>query len=196
VTRDPRVDAYIERAQPFAQPILRAIREQVHATCPAAEEAIKWSMPAFLYKGAILCGMSAFKAHASFGLWRAEEILGVHERDGMGVLGKLTGVDELDLSRVAGLVRAGMALVDAGAKPAKPPRTPKPEIAPPPAFLDALAAAPGADAHWSAFPPGCRREYLEWIVEAKRDETRAKRIAQAVETIAAGKKLHWKYESC
>jgi uncharacterized protein YdhG (YjbR/CyaY superfamily) len=64
---DPRVDAYIAKAAPFARPILRHLRKLVHEGSPEAEETMKWSMPAFVHRGKILCGMAAFKEHCTFG---------------------------------------------------------------------------------------------------------------------------------
>ena len=200
-----RVDAYIEKAQPFAQPILRKIREMVHTHHPEIGEAIKWGMPMFTYRGKNLCHMAAFKAHAAFGFWRRE---GAEKREadarddaaeGMGQFGKLTSVDELPPQAViAELIDEGMALIDGAAKaraaPEKrPPRAIVSET--PPALAAALAANPKAQATYDAFPPGARRDYDEWIAEAKRDDTRAKRVLQAVEWLAEGKKRHWKYET-
>ena len=200
-----RVDAYIEKAQPFARPILRKIREMVHAHHPEIGEAIKWGMPMFTYRGKNLCHMAAFKAHAAFGFGRRE---GTEKREaeargdapeGMGQFGKLTSVDELPpQATIAELMDEGMALIDGAAKtraaPEKrPPRAIVSEA--PPTLAAALAANSKARATYDAFPPGARRDYDEWIAEAKRDDTRAKRVLQAVEWLAEGKKRHWKYET-
>ena len=58
------------------------------------------------------------------------------------------------------------------------------------------AEEPKAAAAYAAFSPSCKREYAEWIAEAKRPETRERRIAQAVEWIAEGKQRNWKYQEC
>ncbi len=65
-------DAYIAKAAPFAQPILKHLRAVVHEGAPAVVEEMKWSRPFFVYEGVILGNMSAFKSHCSFGLWGAE----------------------------------------------------------------------------------------------------------------------------
>lgn len=196
---DPRIDAYIARQADFARPILEHLRSAVHAACPEAEETMKWSMPHFLYKGQMLAGMAAFKAHATFGFWRGKEVLGETgaERDAMGQFGRLTSVDDLPSDdTLQALIRKAMALADSGARPARPKAAPKPEPETPPELAAALSANPAAKAAFEAFPPSGRREYVEWVVEAKRPETRAKRIAQAVEWMAEGKRRHWKYENC
>jgi uncharacterized protein YdeI (YjbR/CyaY-like superfamily) len=196
--RDARVDAYIEGQADFARPILTQLREMVHAACPDCEEAIKWGMPAFLYRGKQLAGMAAFKRHATFGFWRGSEL--VDEKPGqanaMGQFGRLTSVADLPApDELDGLIREAMALVVEGGKPVRA-KTVRQAIEPPSDLLEALTATPAALATFNVFPPGCRREYVEWIVEAKRPETRAKRIAQAVEWMAEGKKRNWKYEQC
>jgi uncharacterized protein YdeI (YjbR/CyaY-like superfamily) len=199
MSRDPRVDAYIARQAEFARPILEHLRETVHAACPEAQETIKWSRPSFLYKREILCGIAAFKAHATFGFWRAGDVLGETgaERDAMGQFGKLTSVADLPPpDALHALVCKAMAVIDSGSAPARPRKPPKPDLPASGDLRAALDAAPMAAAIFDAFPPSCRREYVEWIEDAKRPETRAKRVAQAVEWMADGKKRNWKYENC
>src|SRR5215218_2360106 len=92
-SRDPRVDAYIVKAAPFARPILMRIRKG----CPSVEETMKWSFPHFDYKG-MLCGMAAFKQHCTFGFWKAsllEGSIGSRAKDAMGQFGRITSVDDL-----------------------------------------------------------------------------------------------------
>ncbi|MFN3388378.1 MAG: YdeI/OmpD-associated family protein [Allosphingosinicella sp.] len=191
---DPRIDAYIDRQADFARPILERLRAAVHAACPDCEETLKWSMPAFLYKGAILATMAGFKRHAAFGFWQGEKVTGAKPAEGMGSFGRLTGEADLPApAALQALIEKAVALVDAGAtRPAK--RAPRPETGTPPELAAALAASPAARAQYDAFPPGARRDYDEWIAEAKRPETREKRAAQAAEWLAEGKRRNWKYE--
>lgn len=199
MSTDPRIDAYIARQADFARPILEHLRSTVHSACPDAEETLKWSMPHFLYGGQMLAGMAAFKAHATFGFWRAKEVLGETgaERDAMGQFGRLASVADLPSDDVLGeLIRKAMALTDAGVRPARTKAAPKEELETPPELEAALCANPAARGTFDSFPPGCRREYVEWVAEAKRPETRDKRIAQAVLWMAEGKKRNWKYEKC
>jgi uncharacterized protein YdeI (YjbR/CyaY-like superfamily) len=194
---DPRVDAYIARQADFARPILTHLRAMLHEACPACEETLKWSMPSFLYKGKILAGFAAFKAHATFHYWY-DSMLTEDEKDrsAMGQFGRLTSIDDLPAKAVLlELTRKSMALIEAGAKP---PRT----LAKKEAFTvpqDMRAAIDGdaaAKATFDGFPPSAQREYVEWITEAKTEATRAKRLAQAVEWLAEGKRRHWKYANC
>jgi hypothetical protein len=195
VSRDPRVDAYIARAQPFARPILQHVRERVHALVPEIEEALKWGFPNFMLSGKILANMAAFKAHASVGFWRGQELGIRHKDEAMGQLGRLTTVADLP-GNFDDLVREAVRLTREVPAARKPKHAPKPPPQMDPEFAAALDRSAKAKAAFETFPPGQRREYLEWIAEAKRDETRAKRIATAVEWIGEGKKRNWKYENC
>jgi uncharacterized protein YdeI (YjbR/CyaY-like superfamily) len=196
---DPRIDAYIARQADFARPVLQHLRSAVHAACPEAEETLKWSMPHFLYKGQMLAGMAAFKAHATFGFRRGKEVVGETgaEREAMGQFGRLTSVADLPPDDVLrALIRKAMELTDAGTRPARPKAAPKAELETPAELDSALNANPAARATFDGFPPSCRREYVDWVAEAKRPETRDRRIAQAVEWMAQGKRRNWKYEKC
>ena len=199
MARDPRIDAYIERAAPFAQPILVHLRELVHEACPGAEETMKWSMPTFMHAGGILCGLAAFKQHASFGFWKHALVVGEGEpRDGMGSYGKMASLKDLPPKKtLLAHVRKAMKLNEDGVKsPVRRKSAPKPPPEAPHDLAAALEKNKAAKATFDAFPPSCKREYVEWIVEAKREETRAKRLAQAVEWMAEGKRRNWKYENC
>jgi uncharacterized protein YdeI (YjbR/CyaY-like superfamily) len=195
VSREPRIDAYVAKAQPFARPILEKVRERVHAVMPDVEEAMKWSHPTYCRGGKIVLGTAAFKEHASVHFWRGQE-LGTETKSGaMGQLGKLTSIDDLPADLDAMIAKAA-ELAAAAPAPRKPKHAPKPAPDLHPQFAAALAKAPKAKATFVAFPPSCRREYLEWVSEAKRDETRAKRIATAVEWLSEGKRRNWRYENC
>jgi uncharacterized protein YdeI (YjbR/CyaY-like superfamily) len=195
VTREPRIDAYIEKAQPFARPILEKVRERVHAVVPDIEETMKWSHPSFGKSGKIVVQMAAFKEHMAVGFWRGQE-LGFDAKDGaMGQLGKLTSVADLppDLDD---LIRKAAELSATAPAPRKPKHPPKPPPALHPEFAEALSKAPKAKATLDSFPPSARRDYFEWISEAKQDATRSKRITTAIEWLTEGKRRHWKYQNC
>ena len=200
---DPRVDAYIAKAAPFAQPVLEHLRGLVHKACPDVRETMKWSMPFFEYRGQILANMAAFKAHCSFGVWGKEIVAamrkdGLPVKGGMGSLGKIAAVKDLPRdSALLGYLRQAMVLVEDGSKTfPKRSKAAKPEIAPPPELLAALKKNKTAAKVFAAFSPSCKREYADWIAEAKREETKERRVAQAVEWIAEGKSRNWKYEKC
>lgn len=206
--RNPSVDAYIAKSADFARPILQHLRELVHRACPEIVEEIKWGRPAFVYQGVILCGISAFKEHCAFGFWGAEigKVLrseGVVQDGAMGSFGRITSLKDLPPDKkLLGYVKQAAAFVDAGkgqtfmAASRRVAKPPKPTIEPPSEFLAALKKNKSAAKVFEAFSPSCKREYLEWIVEAKRPETRDRRIAQAVEWISEGKQRNWKYQSC
>jgi uncharacterized protein YdeI (YjbR/CyaY-like superfamily) len=198
VTRDPRIDAYIAKAQPFARPILEHVRERVHAVVSGVEEAIKWSMPAYTIDGKIVLITAAFKAHVALNFWRGQELRGDSANaDAMGQFGKIASLDQLprdaELDR---LIRQAADLAKAAPAPRKVKHAPKPVPELHPEFATALAKAPQAKAALDSFPPSAQRDYFEWIVEAKQDATRQKRIATAIEWLGEGKRRHWKYQNC
>jgi uncharacterized protein YdeI (YjbR/CyaY-like superfamily) len=205
---DPRVDAYVNKVKPFAQPIMEHLRELVHKGCPEVEETIKWSRPFFEYRGAILGNMSAFKEHCSFGFW-GEEIgavlreARVVQEGGMGSLGRITCVADLPADKLMlGWIRQAAKFIASGehtspiAARQRVVKAPKEKVEAPAEFMAALQRDKKAAAVFAKFSPSCQREYVEWIVEAKRVETREKRIATAVEWIAEGKQRNWKYQEC
>lgn len=191
MSQDARIDDYIARAAPFAQPILTHIRSVVHRAFPDAQEAIKWSMPFFVAHGEPIANMAAFKAHAAFGFWRREASDAPANPSAMGQFGKLTSIADLPPEAgLAAMVRAAVALVEGGAKTWRA-STPKPPLPVPQDLRAALDAVPAAAAAFDGFPPSAQREYSEWIVEAKQPATRARRLAQAVEQCAEGKRRYW-----
>ena len=196
--RNPEVDAYIARAAPFARPILAHLRHVVHGACPDVEEVMKWSMPFFVHHGN-LCHMAGFKAHCTFGFWRGNEIPDLPKDvggEGMGSLGRILSVDDLPPKRrLSSFVKSAMKLNETVKKPPVA-RAPKAALEMPDDLARALDTDSKAAAHFNAFTPSAQREYIEWVVEAKRAATRASRISTAIEWIAEGRTRHWKYQNC
>ncbi len=202
-TRDRRVDAYIAKSAPFARPVLAHLREAVHAACPGVEETMKWGHPHFMYHG-MLCGMGAFQQHCTFGFWKGELIVDPKDRpaeQGMGQFGRITALADLPAKQVLrGYVRAAMKLNEQGVpKPAmvrarrKAASSARRPVVLPAELGAALARQRRARTAFEGFSPSQRREYAEWIAEAKRAETRAARVRQAIAWIAEGKPRNWKY---
>lgn len=194
-TKDPRIDAYIAKAQPFARPILSYIRKAVHAGCPEVEETLKWSHPSFMYKG-ILCGMAAFKEHVTFGFWKASAMNHVGEKadEAAGQFGRLTSVGDLPREKAfVGLVKQAAALHDQGIKAPRMKTAPKKPIPEPDYFTAALKKNKKALETYQGFSPSHKREYLEWITEAKAEPTRQRRLDTAIAWMAEGKPRNWKY---
>lgn len=199
VTRDKRIDAYIETSPAYARPILAHLRAVVHAACPSVVETIKWSSPSFEYEG-ILCGMAAFKAHCAFGFWKHELVIdgaSGKEREAMGSFGRLTSIADLPSKAVlTRYVKKAMKLNEDGVKAPRTKTRPKPAIPVHPALTAALAKNKRALATFDAFSPSQRREYVEWVGEAKGEDTRERRIQSAIEWMAEGKPRNWKYMNC
>ena len=197
-TKDPRVDAYIKQAPPFARPVLKRLRAGVHAACPQVEEALKWGHPHFLYRG-MLCGMAAFKQHCAFGFWKGSLVVDGAKRKtegGMGHFGRLTSLADLPARRALGvLVKRAMALNEAGVKsPTRVRRRPRAALKSPPDLTRALAGNRAAREFFARLSPSGQREYIEWLTEAKQPATRARRLATSVDWLGAGKPRNWQYQ--
>lgn len=199
-TVDPRVDAYIEKSQDFAKPILNHIRKLVHATCPDVTETMKWSFPHFDYKG-MMCSMASFKTHCAFGFWKQqlmEDEAFPAEKTAMGSFGRITSVKDLpDNKTMKKLIVAAVKLNDTGAKVKRAfvAKSNK-ELIVPEILVAALDANARAAETFNNFPYSCKKEYVEWITEAKTDATRDKRLASTIEWLSEGKRRNWKYEKC
>ncbi|MEA2488532.1 MAG: hypothetical protein QOH21_324 [Acidobacteriota bacterium] len=196
----PEVDRYIENAAPFAQPILTRIRKAFHKGCPDLEETMKWGVPHFDYKG-VLGNMAAFKQHVGWGFWKAKLMSDPHgildaktERTAMGG-SKVTDVKNLAPEKVlVEYVREAARLNEEGVKVERPKRAPAAPAEVPDDLAAALEKNAKARAAFEQFPPSHRREYIDWITEARQEATRQKRLTQAIEWIAEGKSRNWKYE--
>jgi uncharacterized protein YdeI (YjbR/CyaY-like superfamily) len=201
-TKLKAIDAYIAKSADFAMPILHHIRELVHKTCPDAEEKIKWGMPFFDYKGEMLCHMAAFKQHAVMSFWKAalmkDRILIENARSetSMGHLGRLTSLKDLPADKkLVAWIKEAMVLNDKGIKlPSKAKPAEKKELIVPDYFTKAIAKNKKAKQIFDAFAYSHKKEYVQWVTEAKTEETRNKRIASAIEMMAEGKSRNWKYK--
>jgi hypothetical protein len=194
---DPRIDAYIAASPAFAQPILAHIRDVIHAACPDVEETIKWSRPHFQYKG-MLCQMSAFTAHCALGFWKGEFLFPESAgKESMGHFGRIASIEDLPSKKdLSALVKRAMKLNDEGVKaPARPKAAPR-ALTVPEDFARALGANQAAQKVFDAGSTSFKREYVSWIVQAKAEATRLRRMEQALEWLAEGKARNWKYEKC
>jgi uncharacterized protein YdeI (YjbR/CyaY-like superfamily) len=198
---DPRVDAYIEKAAPFAKPILIKLRKLILQACPDAVETIKWSFPNYEIHGSMLCNMAAFKEHCSFGFWKASllkdpnDILHLAEKHAMGHFDKLLSVKDLPADKILIAYLKEAALLNKNnVKLKKPKPAPKKDLSVPRELALALKKNKKASAIFEAFSPSHRREYIEWIIEAKTEDTQNKRIATTLEWLEEGKSRNWKYK--
>jgi len=196
---DPRVDAYIDRSADFAKPILLHIRKLVHAACPDVLETMKWSFPHFDYKDQMMCSMASFKQHCAFGFWKQsllEDAAFPAEKTAMGSFGRLTSVKDLpDDKTMKKLIGDAMKLNDEGVKVKRAfVSKDKKELIVPDVLLKTLAKNKAAAETFNNFPYSCKRDYVDWITEAKTDATRDKRLATTIEWLAEGKRRNWKYE--
>ncbi len=201
-SKEKKIDAYIAKSADFAKPILNHIRELVHKTCPDVEEKVKWGMPFFDYKGEMLCHMASFKQHAVMGFWKAalmkdpSLVENAKSETAMGHLGKITSLKDMPSDKkIAAWIKEAMQLNDKGIKlPAKAKPAEKKELEVPAFFLKALAKNKKAKQAFENFAYSHKKEYVNWVTEAKTEETRNKRMATTLEWLAEGKSRLWKYE--
>ena len=199
-TIDPFVDTYVEKSKDFAKPILNHIRALVHEACPDVVETKKWSFPHFDYKG-MMCSMAAFNEHCAFGFWKQsliDDAAFPAEKTAMGSFGRLTKISDLpDDKMMKKLILDAMKLNLDGVKVARPkPSGEKKELVVPEILIAALETNALASGTFNNFRYSKKKDYVEWITEAKTDATREKRLATAIEWLAEGKPRHWKYQNC
>ena len=197
--KDKQVDLYIANAREFAKPILNYLREIVHQACPEAVETIKWGFPHFEYKG-LLCSMAAFKEHCAFGFWKGRLVMDITytvSKESMGHLGRITKMDDLPPRRtLVSWVRKAMELNEKGIRVEQRGRERKgaKDLTVPDYFHDAIRKNKKALATYKGFAYTHKKEYVEWVTEAKTEDTRNRRLETAVEWLSQGKKRNWKYE--
>ena len=190
--KDPRVDAYISRAQPFARPILKHLRKLVHRACPDVEETIKWRSPFFDYKGPV-CFMASFKTHAVFGFWKGKLLFGKEHKGAMGHFGRLTSIKDLPSDKqLIGYIKKAAELNERGLKRKRPARGAQ-KVTVPSDLKAALAKNAKARKTFEDFSYSHKKEYVDWITDAKRDETRQKRLKTAIQWLSQGKPQNWRY---
>ena len=191
--RDPRVDAYIAKAPEFARPILDHVRDVIHQAIPDVEEDIKWGAPFFNYRG-VIGGIAAFKQHCAINLWKASLIVGGKSDESAGHFARIAKLSDLPPdSKLKGYFKEAARLNESGVKQPRAQKKPE-KLVVPPELQRALKANKKAATQFRKFPPSHKREYAQWISEAKGEETRARRVATAIEWIAEGKGRNWKYE--
>jgi uncharacterized protein YdeI (YjbR/CyaY-like superfamily) len=198
--KDKRIDNYILKSADFAIPILNHLRELVHIACPEVEESIKWSFPHFGYKGEMMCSMASFKQHCAFGFWKAplmkdkKLMENAKGETSMGHLGRITSLKDLPSdAKIIRYIKEAMKLNEQGIKvERKKPQASK-EFVVPDYFLNALRKNKAALNTFEAFSPSNKKEYVIWITDAKTDDTRARRIEQALKWMEEGKPRNWKY---
>lgn len=196
---NPIVTDYINNVEPFAKPIVKKLRAIFLKADKRLVENVKWGLPSYEYKG-IVGGFASFKNHVAWGLWKSSLLkdpkgaIGLARASIMSA-GKLSSVKDLPKEQhLIDLIKQAVELNERGIKLKKPKAKKKPEAKVPGDLRQALDRNEKAAEVFENFSPSCRREYIEWITEAKTEETREKRLLQAIEWMAEGKRRNWKYE--
>ena len=196
--RNKLIDEYIEKAAPFAKPILSHIRELIHEAWPEIEETIKWKVPVYEYKG-IVCATGAFKTHCAFNFFKAKlmkdpyHVFSEQFSDAAGQFGKLLTVSDLPSDSILReyIQEAAKLNTDKIKGPAKKKEDADHLI--PNDLSIALKNNPIAQKQFETMSLGYKKEYIDWLLDAKMDATRQKRLETAIEWIAEGKPRNWKY---
>ncbi|HMS34835.1 MAG TPA: YdeI/OmpD-associated family protein [Ignavibacteria bacterium] len=198
--KSKEINSYIKKSAEFSKPILEHLRQLVHDTCPEAQEKMKWSFPHFDYRGKMMCSMAAFKQHCAFGFWKAklmvnsQKLFAKYGKTAMGNLGKICSLKDLPPDKILrASIKEAMKLNEEGVKVIKPKSAHKGEIKVPEYLLSELKKNKKAYVTFNSFSPAHRREYVEWITEAKTETTRKKRLDTAIEWMKDGKSRNWKY---
>ena len=190
--KDPRVDAYIKKARPFARPILTRLRKIVHKGCPDCVESIKWQSPFFDYKGPV-CFMAAFKQHAAFGFWKGKLLFSGKYKGAMGHFGRITLLEDLPSeTKLIGYVRKAAELNERGVKKSRRVNADR-KLVVPNSLKSALMKNAKARRTFEDFSYSHKKEYVDWISDAKRDQTRQRRLKMAIQCLSEGKPQNWKY---
>ncbi len=197
--KDKRIDAYIAKSQDFAKPILKHLRKLVHKACPDAEETMKWSFPHFDYYESTLCSMASFKQHCAFGFWKASIMKDPNKilsgKDAMGHFGQIKSIEDLPSDKILiAYIKEAAQLNREGVKiPQKTKSGQKKELVIPVYFIKAVKKNKNALKTFAGFSTTNKREYVEWVTDAKTEETRNKRLETAIEWMSEGKIRNWKY---
>lgn len=195
---DKRIDNYIAKSADFAKPILNHLRKLIHTACPDVEEAIKWGFPHYDYKG-IMCSTAAFKSHCAFNFWKASllkdaDLFTENNKSSMGHYGKITSLKDLPSDKIIiARIKEAMQLNDDGIKLPERNKAENKDVVVPDLFEKELKKNKQAATVFNNFSSSQKREYTDWISDAKTEETSNKRIATAVEWISEGKIRNWKY---
>lgn len=200
IAKDKRVDEYIAKSADFAKPVLNHLRKLVHTSCPQVQETIKWGFPHFNYKG-MMCSTASFQNHCAFGFWKAAlmkeaDELKENNAKAMGHLGKIKSLGDLPPDKIIiGRIKEAMKLNDEGVKlPERKSSDKKTDIVVPFSLKKELIKYKKASDIFNNLSPSHKREYIEWINEAKTEETRGRRILKTIEWLTEGKTKNYKYE--
>lgn len=198
--KNPQIDAYISKSASFSKPVLKHFRELVHSTCPEAEEKIKWGFPHFDYKGNMMCSMAAFKAHCAISFWKASlmkdaDKMKANNNEAMGHYNRITCLEDLPTDKkIIANIKEAMKLNEEGVKLAPRKNTiASLTVIVPSELKSALLRNKKAKETFENFSPSHRKEYVEWITEAKTKETRDKRVDTTIKWLTDGRSRNWKY---
>ena len=189
-TKDP--DEWLETAPDFSRPLAAELRESFFRWEPDLAESIKWNTLSFTGRK-LVCALSPCKKHFAIVFFRGTELPDPAELFTAGETN--TNIRSVRVTEPARLNREALrtllhAAVELDAQP-DVPRAPQRQREPwpePDFFTTALKTNRTAAAGFQKLSPSCQREYLVWLTTAKREETRAARLAQTLAALVTGRK--------
>jgi hypothetical protein len=195
-----QINQYMAELPEWQRRMLVRLRQLIHEAAPEVEEAWRWDKPHFDNAG-IMVGLCAFKEHVAVWFHKGAllkdtkklfEATARTEEKGMRAY-KLHEGDKINEAAFLDLVKQAVAVNDKGTKlrEAKPT---KKALVVPEDLEQVLRKDPTAWANWEAFPVGHRRAYVEWVTDARQEETRKRRIAQSLEKIREGEQQEERHQ--
>ncbi|MEO9802317.1 MAG: YdeI/OmpD-associated family protein [Reichenbachiella sp.] len=194
-----KIDAYLTTVSSEHRPVLELIRKTVNAVDDRIQEDWKWRAPCFSLEG-LVCWFVAFKSHVGLNFFKGALIEDIHnafveseDEDKGNRMIHFKSIDEVKVKVIQDYVKQAVLLNEQGIKIDFPKRK---TLETPDYLIEALNKNKKAKDVFESFTDAQRKDYIEWLVEAKREETRNKRMTQAIEWIAEGKTRNWKYMNC
>lgn len=186
-----QIDEYIAGKEAWARPFLTKLRQLVLTANPKMEQEWKWKAPAFTHHG-IVCLLWGFKAHVSLTFSDGNLLddpnqvfddCGGNEHNRAL---KLRAGDTIPEKQIVAWVKSACEINEKGLKPKAKQAAPKAKAVTVSADFDkALKKNKAVKEFFDSLSPSCKRAYTEWVDEAKREETKLKRIAKGIEALKA-----------
>ncbi|GAB2541876.1 DUF1801 domain-containing protein [Rufibacter soli] len=189
--QEEKIDAFFTNAPAFAKPICEKLRLAIDEADPALKPSWKWGTPVYEKAGAsMVCAISVHKQHVNLTFFQGAQVPDTYGVFTTGLDGKnmrtirFTEVGQVKEEQIVEYVRAATLV-----KPDKSGKsTERSVIEIPEDLKQALAHAKQLE-KFEQMAYTHRKEYVRWVSEAKRQETRDGRITKTVERITEGKKF-------
>lgn len=191
------ITAYIEKATPEFKEVMIALRSVLNNPNFDIKEDWKWGAPNFNNEG-MICWLAHFRNHVGMNFFKGTLIkdkynLFTHYREEKGNRQlKFSDINQIIPEQIEYYIEEAIKLNQENIKVVKK----EIDTSLPLDLETELNNNPKAKMFFESLAPSYKRDYIEWIEEAKREATRTKRLATTMEWLSEGKKKNWKYENC